>query len=300
MPAQILDGKSIAQEIREGIKKEVIELKEKHGVVPGLVTILVGENPASVSYVTAKQRTAHELGFYSVQENLPENVSEDELLKFIDKYNRDEKIHGILVQLPLPKHINERKVLYAIDPRKDVDGFHPVNVGKLVIGEPCFIPCTPYGILILLAKTGVPVDGADVVVIGRSNIVGKPIANLLMQKRKPVGNATVTVCHTGTKDIASHSRRADILIVAAGVPKFVTADMVKEGAVVIDVGVNRIGTTPDGKAKLCGDVDFDAVKEKASFITPVPGGVGPMTITMLMKNTLESAKAWAGLPSEVA
>jgi len=300
MPAQILDGKSIAQEIREEIKKEVIELKEKHGLVPGLVTILVGENPASVSYVTAKQRTAHELGFYSVQENLPENVSEDELLKLIDKYNRDEKIHGILVQLPLPKHINERKVLYAIDPRKDVDGFHPVNVGKLVIGEPCFIPCTPYGILILLAKTGVPVEGADVVVIGRSNIVGKPIANLLMQKRKPVGNATVTVCHTGTKDIASHSRRADILIVAAGVPKFVTADMVKEGAVVIDVGVNRIGTTPDGKAKLCGDVDFEAVKEKASFITPVPGGVGPMTITMLMKNTLESAKAWAGLPSEVA
>jgi methylenetetrahydrofolate dehydrogenase (NADP+)/methenyltetrahydrofolate cyclohydrolase len=299
MPAQILDGKSIAQEIREGIKKEVIELKEKHGIVPGLVTILVGENPASVSYVTAKQRTAHELGFYSVQENLPENVSEDELLKLIEKYNRDEKIHGILVQLPLPKHINERKVLYAIDPRKDVDGFHPVNVGKLVIGEPCFIPCTPYGIMILLAKTGVPVDGADVVVIGRSNIVGKPIANLLMQKRKPVGNATVTVCHTGTKDIASHTRRADILIVAAGVPKFVTADMVKEGAVVIDVGVNRIGTTPDGKAKLCGDVDFDAVKEKASFITPVPGGVGPMTITMLMKNTLESAKAWAGLPSEV-
>jgi len=300
MPAQILDGKSIAQEIREEIKKEVIELKEKHGIVPGLVTILVGENPASVSYVTAKQRTAHELGFYSVQENLPENVSEDELLKLIDKYNRDEKIHGILVQLPLPKHINERKVLYAIDPRKDVDGFHPVNVGKLVIGEPCFIPCTPYGILILLAKTGVPVDGADVVVIGRSNIVGKPIANLLMQKRKPVGNATVTVCHTGTKDIASHSRRADILIVAAGVPKFVTADMVKEGAVVIDVGVNRIGTTPDGKAKLCGDVDFESAKEKASFITPVPGGVGPMTITMLMKNTLESAKAWAGLPSEVA
>jgi methylenetetrahydrofolate dehydrogenase (NADP+)/methenyltetrahydrofolate cyclohydrolase len=300
MPAQILDGKSIAQEIREGIKKEVMELKEKHGIVPGLVTILVGENPASVSYVTAKQRTAHELGFYSVQENLPENVSEDELLKLIDKYNRDEKIHGILVQLPLPKHINERKVLYAIDPRKDVDGFHPVNVGKLVIGEPCFIPCTPYGIMILLAKTGVPVEGADVVVIGRSNIVGKPIANLLMQKRKPVGNATVTVCHTGTKDIASHTRRADILIVAAGVPKFVTADMVKEGAVVIDVGVNRIGTTPDGKAKLCGDVDFDAVKEKASFITPVPGGVGPMTITMLMKNTLESAKAWAGLPSEVA
>jgi len=299
MSAKIIDGKGIAQEIREEIKKEVAELKEKYGITPGLVTILVGENPASVSYVTAKQKTAHELGFYSVQENLPENVSEDELLKLIDKYNKDIKIHGILVQLPLPKHINERKVINAIDPRKDVDGFHPINVGKLVLGEPCFIPCTPYGILILLAKTGINVDGAEVVVIGRSNIVGKPIANLLMQKRKPVGNATVTICHTGTKDIAFHTRRADILIVAAGVPKFVTADMVKEGAVVIDVGVNRIGTTPDGKAKLCGDVDFEAVKEKASYITPVPGGVGPMTITMLMKNTLESAKAWGGLPSEV-
>ena len=299
MAAKIIDGKAVAQKIREGIKREVEELKEK-GIVPGLVTILVGENPASVSYVTAKQKTAHELGFYSVQENLPENVSEEELLKLIDKYNKDPKIHGILVQLPLPKHIDERKVINAIDPRKDVDGFHPVNVGKLVIGEPCFIPCTPYGILMLLAETGVEVSGADVVVVGRSNIVGKPIAILLMQKRKPVGNATVTVCHTGTKNMAEHTKRADILIVAAGVPKFITADMVKDGAVVIDVGVNRIGTTPDGKAKLCGDVDFEAVKEKASYITPVPGGVGPMTITMLMKNTLESAKMWAGLPSEVA
>lgn len=299
MAARIIDGKAVASKIREGIKKEVEELKEK-GIIPGLVTILVGENPASVSYVTAKQKTAHELGFYSVQENLPENVSEDELLKLIDKYNKDPKIHGILVQLPLPKHIDERKVINAIDPRKDVDGFHPVNVGKLVIGEPCFIPCTPYGILMLLAETGVEVSGADVVVVGRSNIVGKPIAILLMQKRKPVGNATVTVCHTGTKNMAEHTRRADILIVAAGVPKFITADMVKEGVVVIDVGVNRIGTTPEGKAKLCGDVDFESVKEKASYITPVPGGVGPMTITMLMKNTLESAKMWAGLPSEVA
>ncbi|MFN3567596.1 MAG: bifunctional methylenetetrahydrofolate dehydrogenase/methenyltetrahydrofolate cyclohydrolase FolD [Caldimicrobium sp.] len=299
MSAKIIDGKAIAEKIRQEIKAEVEELKEK-GITPGLVTILVGENPASVSYVTAKQKTAHELGFYSVQENLPENVSEEELLKLIDKYNNDPKIHGILVQLPLPKHINERRVLYAIDPRKDVDGFHPVNVGKLVIGEPCFIPCTPYGILMLLAETKVPVEGADVVVVGRSNIVGKPMAILLMQKRKPVGNATVTVCHTATKNMAEHTKRADILIVAAGVPKFITADMVKEGAVVIDVGVNRIGTTPEGKAKLCGDVDFEAVKEKASYITPVPGGVGPMTITMLMKNTLESAKMWAGLPSEVA
>ncbi|BAU24113.1 bifunctional 5,10-methylene-tetrahydrofolate dehydrogenase/ 5,10-methylene-tetrahydrofolate cyclohydrolase [Caldimicrobium thiodismutans] len=299
MSAKILDGKAVAEKIRQNIKREVEELKGK-GITPGLVTILVGENPASVSYVTAKQKTAHELGFYSVQENLPENVSEEKLLKMIDKYNRDPQIHGILVQLPLPKHINEKRVLYAIDPRKDVDGFHPVNVGKLVIGEPCFIPCTPYGVLMLLAETGVPVDGADVVVVGRSNIVGKPVAILLMQKRKPVGNATVTVCHTGTKNMAEHTKRADILIVAAGVPKFVTADMVKEGVVVIDVGVNRIGTTPEGKAKLCGDVDFEGVKEKASFITPVPGGVGPMTITMLMKNTLESAKMWAGLPSEVA
>ncbi|MGC8872213.1 MAG: bifunctional methylenetetrahydrofolate dehydrogenase/methenyltetrahydrofolate cyclohydrolase FolD [Caldimicrobium sp.] len=298
MAAKIIDGKLVASKIRESIKKEVEELKEK-GIIPGLVTILVGENPASVSYVTAKQKTAHELGFYSVQENLPENISEEKLLELIEKYNRDPKIHGILVQLPLPKHIDERKVINAIDPRKDVDGFHPVNVGKLVIGEPCFISCTPYGILMLLVETGVEVSGADVVVVGRSNIVGKPIAILLMQKRKPVGNATVTVCHTGTKNMAEHTRRADILIVAAGVPKFITADMVKEGAVVIDVGVNRIGTTPEGKAKLCGDVDFEAVKEKASYITPVPGGVGPMTITMLMKNTLESAKMWAGLPSEV-
>ncbi len=300
MSAKIIDGVAIAKEIREGIKKEVQELKEKHGITPGLVTILVGENPASVSYVTAKQKTAHELGFYSVQENLPENVSEDELLKLIEKYNNDPKIHGILVQLPLPKHIDENKVIFAIDPKKDVDGFHPVNVGKMVIGLPCFLPCTPHGILVLLDKAGCQVDGAEVVVIGRSNIVGKPVANLLLQKRKPVGNATVTICHTGTKDIAFHTKRADILIVAAGRPKVVTADMVKPGVVVIDVGVNRIGTTPEGKPKLCGDVDFDSVKEVASAITPVPGGVGPMTITMLMKNTLESAKMWAGLPSEVA
>jgi methylenetetrahydrofolate dehydrogenase (NADP+)/methenyltetrahydrofolate cyclohydrolase len=300
MPAKIIDGKAIAKEIREEIKKEVEELKEKHGVTPGLVTILVGENPASVSYVTAKQKTAHDLGFYSVQENLPEDVPEEELLKLIEKYNQDPKIHGILVQLPLPKHIDERKVIFAIDPRKDVDGFHPVNVGKMVIGEKCFLPCTPHGILILLEKSGCQVDGAEVVVIGRSNIVGKPVVNLLLQKRKPVGNATVTICHTGTKDLTFHTKRADILIVAVGKPKVITADMVKEGVVVIDVGVNRIGKTPEGKAILCGDVDFESVKEKASAITPVPGGVGPMTITMLMKNTLEAAKLWAGLPNEVS
>ena len=299
MAAKIIDGKSIAQEIREKIKKEVEELKEKYDIVPGLVTILVGDDPASISYVKGKQKTAQALGFYSVEERLPENVSEDELIKLIDKYNKDLKIHGILVQLPLPKSINERRVINAIDPRKDVDGFHPINVGKMIIGEPCFLPCTPYGILVILEKIGCQVEGAEAVVVGRSNIVGKPIANLLMQKRKIVGNATVTICHTRTKNLAFHTKRADILIVAVGKPKFITADMVKEGAIVIDVGVNRIRTTPEGKAILCGDVDFDAVKEKVSAITPVPGGVGPMTITMLMKNTLEAAKMWNGLPNEV-
>ena len=299
MAAKIIDGKSIAKEIREKIKKEVEELKEKYDIVPGLVTILVGDDPASISYVKGKQKTAQTLGFYSVEERLPENVSEDELIKLIDKYNKDLKIHGILVQLPLPKSINERRVINAIDPRKDVDGFHPINIGKMIIGEPCFLPCTPYGILVILEKIGCQVEGAEAVVVGRSNIVGKPIANLLMQKRKTVGNATVTICHTRTKDLAFHTKRADILIVAVGKPKFITADMVKEGAIVIDVGVNRIGTTPEGKAILCGDVDFDAVKEKVSAITPVPGGVGPMTITMLMKNTLEAAKMWNGLPNEV-
>ncbi len=223
-------------------------------------------------------------------------VKEEELLELIDKYNKDPKIHGILVQLPLPKHINETKILYAIDPKKDVDGFHPVNVGKLMIGEADYLPCTPAGIQQLLIRTGAKIDGAEVVVVGRSNIVGKPIANILLQKQKGA-NATVTICHTGTKDMAFHTKRADILIVAAGKPKAITADMVKEGAVVIDVGVNRIGMTPEGKAKLCGDVDFDGVKEKASAITPVPGGVGPMTITMLMMNTVKAAKAAGGITS---
>ncbi|AEH22503.1 Bifunctional protein folD [Thermodesulfobacterium geofontis OPF15] len=299
MSAKIIDGKAIAQEIRENIKREVQELKEKYNIVPGLVTILVGEDPASISYVKGKQKVSQSLGFYSIEEKLPENVSENELLKLIEKYNKDPKIHGILVQLPLPKHINERKIINAIDPKKDVDGFHPINVGKMVMGEPCFLPCTPYGILVLLEKIGCPVEGAEVVVLGRSNIVGKPIANLLMQKRKFIGNATVTVCHTGTRDIVFHTKRADILIVAIGKPKFITADMIKEGAVVIDVGINRIGITPEGKAILCGDVDFENVKQKAGAITPVPGGVGPMTVTMLMKNTLESAKMWNGLPNEI-
>ncbi len=294
MSAKIISGTETAKQIREELKTEVAELKEKHGVVPGLVTILVGEDPASVSYVTAKNKTAHNLGIHSEQVNKPADISEEELLALIDQYNKDPKIHGILVQLPLPKHINEARVLYAIDPDKDVDGFHPVNVGKMMLGEPCFLPCTPHGILELLVRAGVETSGAEVVVIGRSNIVGKPIANLMLQKR-PAGNATVTLCHTRTKDLAFHTKRADIIIAAVGVPKMVTADMVKEGVVIIDVGVNRIGKTESGKAILAGDVDFEAVKEKAAAITPVPGGVGPMTITMLMKNTVQAAKQAAGL-----
>lgn len=294
MSARIISGVEIAKAIREELKGEIAELKAKHNVVPGLVTVLVGENPASVSYVTAKSKTAKELGIYSEQVDLSGETSEADLLALIDKYNRDEKIHGILVQLPLPKHINEGKILYAIDPDKDVDGFHPVNVGKMVLGEKCFLPCTPHGILEMLQRSGVETSGKEVVVLGRSNIVGKPIANLMLQKR-PAGNATVTLCHTRTKDTDFHTKRADILIAAVGVPNLIKADQVKDGVVIIDVGVNRIGMTESGKAILAGDVDFESVKEKASFITPVPGGVGPMTITMLMKNTVQSAKQAAGL-----
>ncbi|MDD5007895.1 MAG: bifunctional methylenetetrahydrofolate dehydrogenase/methenyltetrahydrofolate cyclohydrolase FolD [Syntrophorhabdaceae bacterium] len=294
MEAKIISGTETALKIREELKEETARLKADHGLIPGLVTIIVGSNPASVSYVTAKQKTAKELGFYSLQDDEPEDVPEEKLLALIDKYNRDPQIHGILVQLPLPKHINETKVLYAIDPDKDVDGFHPVNIGRLMIGEARFYPCTPYGIQQLLMRSNVNTDGAEVVVVGRSNIVGKPIAMMLMQKAKGA-NATVTVCHTGTRDLAFHTRRADILIVAAGRPRAITADMVKEGVVVIDVGVNRIGMTPEGKAKLCGDVDFEGLKAKASAITPVPGGVGPMTITMLMLNTVKAAKLAHGI-----
>ncbi len=294
MSAKIISGTAIAKEIREELKQEITQLKEKHNLVPGLVTVLVGEDPASQVYVRSKVRTCDALGIYSEKHDLPADVNEKELLTLIDKLNKDPKIHGILVQLPLPKHINETNVLFAIDPKKDVDGFHPVNVGKLMIGEPDYLPCTPHGIQQLLIRSGVKIEGAEVVVVGRSNIVGKPIANILLQK-KDGANATVTVCHTRTKDMAFHTKRADILIVAAGRPKAITADMVKEGVVVIDVGVNRIGKTPEGKAILSGDVDFEAVKEKASAITPVPGGVGPMTITMLMLNTVRAAKLAAGL-----
>ena len=294
MTAEIISGSEIAKQIRQELKQEIIELKEKHNLVPGLATVLVGDDPASQVYVGSKEKTCQALGIYSERNDLPTDTNEQTLLALIDRLNKDHKINGILVQLPLPKHINESNVLMAIDPNKDVDGFHPVNVGKLMIGQPDYLPCTPHGIQELLLRSGIETDGAEVVIVGRSNIVGKPIANILLQK-KAGANATVTVCHTGTRHIASHTRRADILIVALGKPKAITADMVKEGAVVIDVGVNRIGKTAEGKAILCGDVDFDAVKEKAKAITPVPGGVGPMTIVMLMSNTVKAAKLAAGL-----
>jgi len=296
MSAKIINGKEIAAQIREELNREVAGMKDKHGIVPGLVTILVGESPASVSYVTGKQKAAHEIGFYSIQDNQPEDITEEDLLKLVDKYNRDPKIHGILVQLPLPRHINEKKVINAIDPDKDVDCFHPINVGRLMIGgdEVKFLPCTPAGIRELIVRSGYETSGAEVVVVGRSNIVGKPIANILLQKGKGA-NATVTVVHTGTKNLEAHCKRAEILIVAAGVPNLVKPEWIKPGAFVIDVGVNRVGEKKSEKTGrmvpiLKGDVDFDAAKEIAGAITPVPGGVGPMTITMLMYNTVQAAK----------
>ena len=294
MTAHIISGTDIAKQIREELKEDIAGLKAKHNVVPGLGTVLVGADPASQVYVGAKEKTSLALGIYSERHDLSENTSQKVLLALIDKLNKDPKIHGILVQLPLPKHLNETEVLFAIDPQKDVDGFHPVNVGKLMIGEAAYLPCTPAGIQQLLIRSGVETDGAEVVVVGRSNIVGKPIANILM-KKAPGANATVTICHTRTRDISFHTKRADIIIVATGRPKAVTADMVKEGVVVIDVGVNQVGKTAEGKRILAGDVDFDTVKEKAKAITPVPGGVGPMTITMLMMNTLKAAKLAAGV-----
>jgi len=260
----------------------------------------VGEDPASKSYVTAKERACEEMGIYSDDNRLAADTSQKKLMKLIKKLNKDPKINGILVQLPLPGDLNEAEVLLAIDPSKDVDGFHPVNVGKMVVGEKAFLPCTPHGVIQLLIRSGVKLEGAEVVIVGRSNIVGKPLANMLIQKN-PTGNATVTVCHTRTKDLSYHTKRADIVIAAAGRPNTVTAHMVKDGVVVIDVGVNRVGEKPSKKdpnrmvAILKGDVDFETVKEKASLITPVPGGVGPMTITMLLYNTVESAKRAAGL-----
>ncbi len=291
MTAELISGTAIRKTILAELKEEVEKMKAEHDVVPGLVTILVGENPASISYVTLKIKTAHELGFHEVQDNQPPDISEEDLLALIQKYNDDPKIHGILVQLPLPKHIDEKKVLNAIDPDKDVDGFHPVNVGRLMIGgdEVRFPPCTPAGCQEMIVRSGTETSGAEVVVVGRSNIVGKPIAMMMAQKG-PGANSTVTIVHTRTKDLAAHCKRADILIVAAGVPGLVKPEWIKPGATVIDVGVNRIGVNEEtGKAILRGDVDFEAAKEIAGKITPVPGGVGPMTITMLMKNTVKSA-----------
>ena len=287
MSAVIIDGKQVAADVRAEVAQKVSELKQK-GIAPCLAVILVGENPASVSYVTGKQKALAEVGMVDRSVHLPESTSEAELLKLIDELNADDSVHGILVQLPLPKHINEEKVIMAISPEKDVDGFHPVSVGNLMIGRPGFLPCTPHGIIVLLKKAGIETSGKHAVVIGRSNIVGKPVSILLA--RKDV-NCTVTMCHTGTKNMAEITRQADIIVVASGHPHTLTGDMVKDGAVVIDVGVNRIpDSTKKSGFRLIGDCDFDDLKEKTSFITPVPGGVGPMTIAMLMQNTLESAE----------
>lgn len=287
METVIIDGKAIAGEVRSEVANKVVALKKK-GIEPCLAVILVGENPASVSYVTGKRKALSEAGMTDKSVLLSENTSEEELLKLIETLNNDETVHGILVQLPLPRHINEEKVLLAIDPKKDVDGFHPVNVGNLVIGKKSFLPCTPHGIIVLLEKMKIETQGKNAVVIGRSNIVGKPVALLLSRKKT---NCTVTICHTGTKNISSFTQMADIVVVAAGRPHTLTRDMIKEGAVVIDVGVNRIpDETKKSGFRLIGDADTNDLIGKASFITPVPGGVGPMTIAMLMENVVEAAE----------
>lgn len=294
MSANIIDGKQIAADIREELKAEVAALKGR-GIVPGLGVVLVGDDPASKSYVSAKEKACENIGIYSDDNRLPADTTQEDLLALVDRMNNDPKINGILVQLPLPKHIDESAVLLAINPDKDVDGFHPMNIGKMMIGEEAFLPCTPHGVVQLLKRSGVETCGAHVVVVGRSNIVGKPVANMLLQK-KDGANSTVTLCHTRTRDLGHFTRQADIIIAASGRPNTITADMVKEGAVVIDVGVNRVEDPSRSRGyRLVGDVDFDAVKEKASMITPVPGGVGPMTITMLLYNTVESAKRANGI-----
>jgi len=294
MTAKIISGTEVAKEIRVELKERVDKLKPQ-GITPGLVILRVGEDPASISYVTGKEKAAEEIGIWSETFVLPETAKEEELLAKVEEMNKAEHVDGILVQLPVPKHINADKVLNLIDPTKDVDGFHPVNVGKMLIGDPYFMPCTPHGAVELMVRSGNPPDGKHVVICGRSNIVGKPLMAMLMQKNKRA-NATVTVVHTGTKNMAEITRQADILVAAMGTPEVIKADMVKEGAVVIDVGVNRVGEKPSKNDPnkmvplLKGDVDFDAIKEKASAITPVPGGVGPMTITMLMMNTVVAAE----------
>lgn len=288
MEAKIIDGKLLAANLRAEIAAGTAKLKAEKGVTPGLAVILVGNNPASVSYVTAKEKACLEAGMLSREIRLPEETTQAELVGLVRELNEDPAIHGILVQLPVPKHISDKAVIDAIAPEKDVDGFTPVNVGKMLIGEECFLPCTPHGIIKLIEFSGMDIKGKHAVVIGRSNIVGKPVAVLLSRKET---NATVTLCHTGTKDIASFTRQADIVVVAAGRPNTLTGDMLKEGAVVIDVGVNRIADASRPKGfRLAGDADYESCSRVASAITPVPGGVGPMTITMLLWNTLESAK----------
>ncbi len=296
--AEIIKGTDVREAVLEDLRRDMARMYAEHGVVPGLATILVGRDPASVSYVTLKVKTALALGFHEVQENLPETVPQDALLERIRQFNNDPAIHGILVQLPLPDHIDETAVLHAISPEKDVDGFHPENLGNLLIGGKAvrFRPCTPAGVMEILRRTGEDTRGAEAVIVGRSNIVGKPLAVMLSQK---YADATVTVLHTRSRDIKKHCRRADILIVAAGRPGLITADHIKPGATVIDVGVNRVGTHPvSGKPILRGDVDFEAAKKVAGRITPVPGGVGPMTIAMLMQNTVSAA--WAACARKAA
>ena len=282
--AKIIDGKQIAKEVRAEIAAECAELKKK-GIIPGLAVVIVGTDPASQVYVRNKKKACEEVGFRSEVFELPEETTEEELLALVKKLNEDVNIHGILVQLPLPEHLDDEVIIANIDPKKDVDAFHPSNVGKIMIGNYDFLPCTPAGVMVLLEKSGIDVSGKECVVVGRSNIVGKPQAMLLLH-----ANGTVTICHSRTKNLAEVTRRADILVVAIGKADFITGDMVKDGAVVIDVGMNR---KADGK--LTGDVDFATVEPKASYITPVPGGVGPMTITMLLRNTLTSAKKHAGI-----
>ncbi len=284
MGAKIINGKEVAKSIREEIKKEVDGLRPR-GIVPGLAAVLLGDNLASVVYVRNKRKACEEVGIYSEEHKLPDDTPQAELLRLVDKLNKDKKIHGILVQLPLPKGINEKVVFESVSCDKDVDCFHPYNIGKLTIGEPFFQPCTPYGIIKLLEKSGVEIGGKDAVVIGRSNIVGKPVSLMLLHR-----NATVTICHSRTKDLSGVCRKADILVAAIGKARMITSDMVKEGAAVIDVGINRLD---DGT--IVGDVDYGEVSKKAGWITPVPGGVGPMTIAMLLLNTLNSAKREAGM-----
>lgn len=286
----IIDGKKIAAEIRKELKAEIDELKREDKSVPGLIALLVGNNPASESYVRGKGKACEEVGILSKIEKLPEDISESNLLEIIHEYNSDNKFNGILVQLPLPKQINEEKIIEAVNPQKDVDGFHPINVGKLVIGEDTLLPCTPAGIQELFIRYKIPLKGRHVVVVGRSNIVGKPIANILLQKKENA-NAVLTICHSAAKDISYFTKQADVLIAAIGHPNFIKAEMVKDEVVVIDVGINRVDDKTNSKGyRIVGDVDFEAVSKKASHITPVPGGVGPMTIAMLLKNTLKAYK----------